>query len=1160
MIRACQFLCVPDADVASRPNKGNEQDSRAASPPQVVKASREGDSASAQSKGCHGDGGDDDPVIDAAEVFHSAATTACLASLGWNVSRIYQLATTSSLLPISAHPAVTVATVASTALAVHGSAVLCNLIAAAEKAEESAADDVDEENQQDANVDGRCASSSSSSSSAQSAASQPTSKRIKLSRASSGGKTNTSKSQADKNFAWDAVSFQEILGERFGVLEYAALFYLIAGTLPASWHAWAFASSNTLLPTGGNLVLPFQLFLPGLIGSAAMFERWHRKVLFPEAEEGWCDVERSLPPDKQPRHPHSGAPALGAPTGNAQHSDINSQHFQVHSGTVETDEDPKPSQTDSSGCPANAKEPPADGDGDDSTNTVKFKLSTRADNAAEADSTTSTTAGEADNSMSASTAPSKESSQLIGTPSKVSSSSGDEVLPPGTELGAPEKQSVAEEHRMSVAETIEWANRHISAYLTTESGATHFVAFQSLAMAFDLFVDYSMTQWRGAFFDTFQSKNVAKFKDLLQSFGVIATSNVIASAYSDYMTGLWDLHSRGYLVREFSANAYFKNAAFYKMTVTNAELRNCDQRLHEDVQAFVSGSRRLTLGLADAVLRLLFFFPQLVYHSPPGLWELCVVMAIVSSVTTHHLGKDLMPANMAIQNAEAGFRDSLISVRERSEPLALQGNDDAGLLQRRFRDIKIALWNSMQVGFRLQAFTSGYGLCAGVVPFLLLAPSYFNGAITMGAMFQLESIIGQVQGSLDFFMSTYADFASWRVTTDRLIALEDFTEKAGVAAALRLRGTGGGTTLAITDGGAVDAAGCGGGGDSHGGRVADEVENSGTGLDVYFDEIRFRDAASSSALEDDSTSSLPLHLSALRNVHFTLHAGDKRLILGDAAAGKSVFVRCLAGIWPDKWMGPKTEYRTRPKSLHFVSEMSCVIATMGTNHLTLFEALTMGVGQRSAGEPTCGSPAESWIQKDIAFVEDIVGELEAKQEYRDRKNSRQLDDAPLASPARDDHSAHSRVGEEVEVVVATTAPLRTAPPEETSQTHLERCAATALLDAGLPDWVAGLHERHFDAHVSTEVRGRLVFAQLYLLTEFRKFFVVDDFPTKQNLSDTVTASLTKKFLEKLDSATHGAVFFGRPRNVAMKEVFSEVIKGARAERLDALSGSAARNL
>eukprot|EP00392_Amoebophrya_sp_AT5.2_P002038 g2043.t1 len=717
---------------------------------------------------------------------------------------------------------------------------------------------------------------------------------------------------------------------------------------------------NTLLPTGGNLVLPFQLFLPGLIGSAAMFERWHRKVLFPEAEEGWCDVERSLPPDKQPRHPHSGAPALGAPTGNAQHSDINSQHFQVHSGTVETDEDPKPSQTDSS---------------------------------------------------------------------------GDEVLPPGTELGAPEKQSVAEEHRMSVAETIEWANRHISAYLTTESGATHFVAFQSLAMAFDLFVDYSMTQWRGAFFDTFQSKNVAKFKDLLQSFGVIATSNVIASAYSDYMTGLWDLHSRGYLVREFSANAYFKNAAFYKMTVTNAELRNCDQRLHEDVQAFVSGSRRLTLGLADAVLRLLFFFPQLVYHSPPGLWELCVVMAIVSSVTTHHLGKDLMPANMAIQNAEAGFRDSLISVRERSEPLALQGNDDAGLLQRRFRDIKIALWNSMQVGFRLQAFTSGYGLCAGVVPFLLLAPSYFNGAITMGAMFQLESIIGQVQGSLDFFMSTYADFASWRVTTDRLIALEDFTEKAGVAAALRLRGTGGGTTLAITDGGAVDAAGCGGGGDSHGGRVADEVENSGTGLDVYFDEIRFRDAASSSALEDDSTSSLPLHLSALRNVHFTLHAGDKRLILGDAAAGKSVFVRCLAGIWPDKWMGPKTD-----------------------------------------------------------------------------------------------------------------------------QTHLERCAATALLDAGLPDWVAGLHERHFDAHVSTEVRGRLVFAQLYLLTEFRKFFVVDDFPTKQNLSDTVTASLTKKFLEKLDSATHGAVFFGRPRNVAMKEVFSEVIKGARAERLDALSGSAARNL
>ena len=73
---------------------------------------------------------------------------------------------------------------------------------------------------------------------------------------------------------------------------------------------------------------------------------------------------------------------------------------------------------------------------------------------------------------------------------------------------------------------------------------------------------------------------------------------------------------------------------------------------------------------------------------------------------THLIGKDILPANIAIQNAEASFRDSLIRVRDQAEPMALSGNQDVGLLEYRFEEIKTALWNSMQVFFELPTFSS----------------------------------------------------------------------------------------------------------------------------------------------------------------------------------------------------------------------------------------------------------------------------------------------------------------------------------------------------------------------------------------------------------------------------------------------------------------------
>ncbi len=529
--------------------------------------------------------------------------------------------------------------------------------------------------------------------------------------------------------------FRQILRERFTDGEYSVLMYMLLSSLPASLNALAFSTSSTLLPVGANLILPFQLFLPGLLGSAALFEEWHREILFSafgevEGEDG-SDASSS----KRNGESHSSGAADKA------------SRFGFH---LEKSCSARTSKSSSSRTSEDNKEidhqQPGTESSDSSSPDLKFKNLVDVDHVGDSTSktplhdvsTTSTSAGEGGFSSSSSkntsafgedhtnhmldisedgvlvaggargawqsAAASKSSSSAAGTKEALTSATTSSTTVPANNSSTHQP--------WTWVTTIQEATKHISDYLQKQAGAKEFATLQVCGMAFDLCVDYVMTQWRGAFFDTFQTKNVLKFQELLKSFGVIAISNMVASSYSDYMTGLWDLHARAYFVDRFATRFWLKDAAFYKMalvgggygslygeeledkvrersrssqnggiedggeeenlvvleggvtvesdretgttaiaartrmnTRTNRdsllastqtrnffsqpdELRNCDQRLHEDVQAFVGGSRRLTFGFADAVLRLAFFFPQLVYHSPPGLWELCLLMSV----------------------------------------------------------------------------------------------------------------------------------------------------------------------------------------------------------------------------------------------------------------------------------------------------------------------------------------------------------------------------------------------------------------------------------------------------------------------------------------------------------------------------------------------------
>merc|ERR1719401_3089038 len=77
-------------------------------------------------------------------------------------------------------------------------------------------------------------------------------------------------------------------------------------------------------------------------------------------------------------------------------------------------------------------------------------------------------------------------------------------------------------------------------------------------------------------------------------------------------------------------------------------------------------------------------------------------------------------------------------------------------------------WMLMKYAKRLGFFTSFYYSTSGTFPYLVLAPSYFKGEISLGTMFMLFNALSEVKGAFDWMIGSYSVLTDYRATTDRL--------------------------------------------------------------------------------------------------------------------------------------------------------------------------------------------------------------------------------------------------------------------------------------------------------------------------------------------------------------------------------------------------------
>lgn len=378
-----------------------------------------------------------------------------------------------------------------------------------------------------------------------------------------------------------------------------------------------------------------------------------------------------------------------------------------------------------------------------------------------------------------------------------------------------------------------------------------------------VFLNVRLNDWNRRFFEMLQNKDTPSFFALILEFSVLAAIYILIAVYRLYLRQMLQMRWRVWLTSHM-VDRWLDDKVYYRLELEDRRTDNPDQRIAEDLNLFTATTLGIALGLLGSLVTLVSFITILWTISGsvviplgegitiPGymVW-VSIAYAFGGSILTHFIARRLIPLNFEQQRREADFRYGLVRVRENAEGVALYGGEgpEASELLDRVDRIRANWWRIMQYTKRLTFYVSGYSQIAIIFPYLVAAPRYLAGEISLGVLTQTSGAFGQVEGTLSWFINNYDTLASWKATVDRLVTFQDAVDRHAAEAA-----------------------------STHG----VEVVRDGLG-GVRAEHLQL---------------GLPAGVVLLADTSFEIRAGDRLLVRGPTGIGKSTLFRAIAGIWP----------------------------------------------------------------------------------------------------------------------------------------------------------------------------------------------------------------------------------------------------------------------
>ncbi|MBQ3853977.1 MAG: ABC transporter ATP-binding protein/permease [Anaerovibrio sp.] len=384
------------------------------------------------------------------------------------------------------------------------------------------------------------------------------------------------------------------------------------------------------------------------------------------------------------------------------------------------------------------------------------------------------------------------------------------------------------------------------------------IIFLSLGQVYMLVL---LNQWYNDFYNALQNYEFSLFWPLIGQFMLVAFVYIIMAVYAVYLRQMLQIKWRTWMTRQY-LRSWMAKQVYYKLQVLKSDMDNPDQRISEDIDAFINLTLTLFLGFLKQLTTLLAFvavlwnlsgileipFGETVVSVPGYMVFMCLIYSIVGTWLAHKVGYKLIGLNYDQQRFEADFRFNMVRVRENSESIAFYRGEqpETDGFEDRFKMVINNFWGLMKRTKLLNFYINGYSQLAVIFPVLMAAPKYFAGEMQLGGFMQTLSAFGRVQDALSYFVDAYDSIAKYVAVIRRLSGFTQHMEE-------------------------VDA------------------------LESKF--RRMNNEADALALSDIEID-LPEGHKLIEGLNLTVNPGEYLLVSGKSGAGKSTLLRALAELWP----------------------------------------------------------------------------------------------------------------------------------------------------------------------------------------------------------------------------------------------------------------------
>ena len=384
------------------------------------------------------------------------------------------------------------------------------------------------------------------------------------------------------------------------------------------------------------------------------------------------------------------------------------------------------------------------------------------------------------------------------------------------------------------------------------------IIFLSLGQVYMLVL---LNQWYNDFYNALQNYDFSLFWPLIGQFMLVAFVYIIMAVYAVYLRQMLQIKWRTWMTRQY-LRSWMAKQVYYKLQVLKTDMDNPDQRISEDIDAFINLTLTLFLGFLKQLTTLLAFvavlwnlsgileipFGETVVSVPGYMVFMCLIYSIVGTWLAHKVGYKLIGLNYDQQRFEADFRFNMVRVRENSESIAFYRGEqpETDGFEDRFKMVINNFWGLMKRTKLLNFYINGYSQLAVIFPVLMAAPKYFAGEMQLGGFMQTLSAFGRVQDALSYFVDAYDSIAKYVAVIRRLSGFTQHMEE-------------------------VDA------------------------LESKF--RRMNNEADALALSDIEID-LPEGHKLIEGLNLTVNPGEYLLVSGKSGAGKSTLLRALAELWP----------------------------------------------------------------------------------------------------------------------------------------------------------------------------------------------------------------------------------------------------------------------